>query len=157
MIEFPKGRRTFVVRELGEPEENALRVVVTEASRGEREKDPLLGVERFPVAIAVSTPSLELLWDSYIAYAVRDESYALDDEESAVETMLHVRKASTFLDYVAETTTAGSGHPGPFEHWALYCANHIIDVASQEPPRLRWLASDEVSAMATRVTLYDRA
>ncbi len=77
----------------------------------------------------------EVVWGSYIAYSVRNESYVANDKYEQCEGRLLVKYSkSRFLDYVASGTFATAEYPGPFTHWGIICGNHIIDVASTEEP-----------------------
>lgn len=131
---------------------NALRVIVEEGrvdeSAGLRAGmenladialEPLLR-EAHCVSHAQGGGAFELVWDDYIAYAVRNESYAVPDRYEQWEgKRLRKYSKSCFLDYVAATTFASVAYPGPFTHWGLVCEDHIIDVASTCEPAIRSL------------------
>ncbi len=143
MVDFPSGRRSFFAREILEPEENALRIVIVESTTlAETEEISGTGLRAHPVVVDESSPSLELFWDRYIAYAVEDESYARYDgnEDSyPLTSMLVSRETSAYLDYLSCATIASTSYVGAFSHWQLFCENHTINVASLAPPRLRWI------------------
>lgn len=82
----------------------------------------------------------EVVWDSYISYAVTNESYQhADDPQTFSGQRLRRYTRSPFLEYVARSTFASSNYPGPFEHVGVVCLNHGIDVVSTEAPRVRLL------------------
>lgn len=136
MTEFPAGRLRLYMTDIGEPEDNRLRVVVMMTRLGESEDGPFGGQARQILADPDTT--FELTWDSYVAYAVRNESYAqLEEGESQPESNLHVRQTSAFLEYVHKSTFASDDYPGPMQHWALYTLNHCLDVVSCAAPQIR--------------------
>jgi len=136
LTEFPAGRLNLYMTDIGEPEDNRLRVVVMMTQLGESEDGPFGAPARQILADPAS--AFELTWDRYIAYAVRDECYAqLEEGEAPSESNLHVRQRSAFLDYVSKSTFATDEYPGPMQHWALYTLNHCLDVVSCAPPQIR--------------------
>jgi hypothetical protein len=133
------------LRECWEPEENALKVVIEEAKADGPPKDleVLPGkIIRGTVAIQ-SDPScqmFELLWPSYVAYCVRNESYtSWDDEEVFEGRHFRVYSKSHFRDYVARGTFATDEYPGPLQHWSVVCENHLVDVVGSREPEMRRL------------------
>lgn len=141
MIEFPKGRRYFYLEEIGEPKDNTLRLVITEAAAQEDEVEVpgFPGTARPIISIPDGRP-IDLLWERYIAYAVRNESYAISEEgQPPLNDMLSERSDTAFLAFVAKSTLATHEFPGPFRHWELVCLNHVIDVASTTAPIIRLL------------------
>jgi hypothetical protein len=141
VAEFPKGKRYFFLSEIGEPEDNTLRLVVIEASaQGIEVKVPGTGLTGQPILPEPTAKPLELTWTSYIAYAVRNESYATPEEGQQPPTdMLSERQGTAFLTFVAQATFATVDFPGPFRHWELVCLNHVVDVVSTEAPVVRQL------------------
>jgi hypothetical protein len=82
----------------------------------------------------------ELLWPSYIAYGVRNESYTSWDELEVFEgRMLREYSVSHFRNYVAKGTFASNDYPGPLRHWCLLCLNHLVDVIGCDEPEIRLL------------------
>jgi hypothetical protein len=131
---------TIFVRQICEPRENVLQVIVQEAA-----------VNHEPVSVQVgeaviknlkrieSTESsriFQLTWDKYIAYSVRNESFVtLDDSEIVTSgRLLRIYSKSTFLEYVSRATFANQEHPGPYSHYQICSENHIVDVVSTEEP-----------------------
>ena len=137
-MEFPKGSINLYVTQLGEPSENELRIVVTEGLLGSPAPIEFAGHdlgEGRPIGITNASRSIEIKWDSYVAYAVRDESYWKAEEgEPSLADHLDRRYGSAFQRYVSETTFADDEYPGPLEHWCLTTLNHIVDVISVGPP-----------------------
>lgn len=141
MSEFPAGRRYFYLEEIEEPKDNTLRIVVVEAAtQGPEETIPSLQITARAIDPIPGKKPIELFWEEYIAYAVRNESYAISEEgQSPLESMLSERSGTAFLAFVAKSTLATNEFPGPFKHWELVCLNHVIDVASTTPPIIRSL------------------
>jgi hypothetical protein len=127
---FPEGQNDFYLEEIGEPADNTLRLVVIEAApRGAVSRSPLFGKVQ-EIAPGPDSRRLELVWDTYIAYAVRNESFVLGDPR-AVPVKLREIQDSPFLSFVTANTV---GVDGELRHWELTCLNHVIDVASGSGP-----------------------
>jgi len=127
------------LEDLSEPEENAFKVVVLEAATGIVAKPgdnaPLTNVS--PIEHTQGCRVFEITWSSYIAYSVRNESYAQNGDDKFEGRLFRYYSKSHFLDYVASATLATSDYPGPFRHWSIACLNHVIDVVSQVEPAMR--------------------
>ena len=135
--------------DIGEPSNNELRVVVLEARPAPQPEQTLLG-KAYPVRPDEKSRGFELIWDGYVAYSVRNESYFLREGGETLGHDLHKRTDSAFLNYVKTTTFATDDHPGPLTHWSLYTDWHCIDVVSAEPPQVRRLdASATAKYVAT--------
>jgi hypothetical protein len=133
------------LRECSEPEENTLRVVVEEAKAdGPPGEIEVLPGKVFNDMVAIeSDPScqeFELVWRSYVAYGVRNESFTTwDDSEVFEGQIFRVYSKSHFRDYVARATFATDDYPGPLKHWCLVCLDHLVDVIGCAEPELRRL------------------
>lgn len=128
------------VRELSEPTEHSLKIVLDEA----RAEGPLTNVKIGNVVLSdvreIQTSSdsfsFELVWPFYVSYSVTPESYACPDESAQGEGRLFcIYSKSRFLDYTKISTL----QLGPVHHWAVYCINSTVDVVAHEPPVLRIL------------------
>lgn len=139
---------------LTEPSVNELRIVLLEAVAGPPVSADELASESDPVlrSILVGARNIdhlpgcrrfELVWKSYIGYSVVNESYSNGEPATsvAVGDRHHFAEysSSQYLDYLAKASFASSDYPGPYRHWALYCQNHTIDIASQVDPVIRKL------------------
>jgi hypothetical protein len=132
------------LREIGEPKENSLRIVVEEAIAGPLEKTseikqpPIPMQDARPIISDSSCFSYELVWPSYVSYSVRNESYATVDKEEKFEgRFLRHYSKSKFLDYVSKSTFANNTYLGPLAHWEIVTLNHIIDIVSTHAPQIR--------------------
>ncbi|MBY8821880.1 hypothetical protein [Sphingomonas colocasiae] len=136
---FPSGRRMFFVRELHEPVELRLRVVIAEGGVTRTDDGIFMGerTEIGTIDVNPAQPVIELVWDNYATYLVQAEHFHIaEDVEPA--SMLSERGASPLLDYVRETTFA-EAIVGELRHWTLSCMHHIIHVVSAIPPEIRVL------------------
>jgi hypothetical protein len=77
----------------------------------------------------------EIVFQRYVAYSVRNESYvSLDADEVWEGHLFRTYSKSKFLDYVRVSTFACDEYPGKLCHNELVCADHIIDVVTVQPP-----------------------
>ncbi len=92
------------------------------------------------VSVGESAPEYEITFASYIAYAVRNESYVLQDKEQAwVGKSFRVYSRSRFLDFVRSATFATPEYPGAFAHYSVVCQDHVVDIASASQPKVQRL------------------
>src|ERR1700722_5176109 len=139
------------LRELSEPRDNSLRIVVEEAVvnpsghiRSELLERPELALLRgraSPIESVMGCKLFELLWNRYAAYLVTEElvgSNGKYDDERYSGRLLRLYSQSHFLSHVARDT---GGHIEPLQHYKLVCLNHLIDIATYAPPEVRLLAS----------------
>jgi hypothetical protein len=135
-VDFPKGRISLFLTEIGEPSNNDLRLVVAEGIAGPLENTQFGEARR--IAPDETSRVFELIWCRYVAYSVRNESFtSLKEGEEPPEDMLTTRTNSAYLDYVKAATFASDDYPGPLTHWSLYTEWHCIDVVSDKPPEIR--------------------
>lgn len=128
--------------DIAEPQENQLRILVREATASPEEEALTIGGVTFEhlhrIESSDASPTFELVWDSYIAYSVRNESYAAEDESNVWSgNKLRTYSKSSFLAYIASATIATSEYPGPFRHYGLVCEDHVVDVVSAARPQIR--------------------
>lgn len=131
--------------EVSEIRDNGFRVVIEEGRTADTPEDISIGGVTISGTYEIKHDDLcrvfEIAWDSYISYSVTNESYAQPEEKLKSYTGNRVRRYthSAFLDYVRRATFATAEYPGPFEHLALICERHIIDVISTTEPRVSLL------------------
>jgi len=148
-IEAIRACKYLYLHSISEPEENTLRVVLHEATVGGPPTLQELAAEKLHEVRELLASSkaivhrqgcqvFELVWPSYIGYSIENESYGSPEpKESLGEGRLMVEYTqSVYLSYLAKATFASTEYPGPFKHWALYCLNHIVNVASVEEPHI---------------------
>ena len=91
-----------------------------------------------PIQVTGTSRHFELNWDSYVAYAVRNESFwKAEPQEPQMTNQLYRRVNSAFLEFVSTTTFADDDYPGPLQHWALSTLTHCVDVVSVRPPSVQ--------------------
>ena len=135
------------LRELSEPRDNSLRIVVEEAVQGraaspesDRANLPELAQLMKDAWMIESTDAcrtFELSWTHYVAYLVTEEcagSCGRYDDEIFTGKVFRVYSESHFLNHLARDT---AGHTEPVHHYKLTCLNHLIDVAAYAQPEIR--------------------
>jgi len=133
------------LRELSEPKENSLRLLVEEAKPDVLTVPITAGEVEFgqgrPVHSTEACRLFEIFWDSYVAYSVRNELYAKNTESEIVSwgRRLRLYSKSHFLEYISSATFASPQYPGLMEHIEVTCENHVIDVVSSSSPTIRRL------------------
>lgn len=134
---------------ISEPEQNQLCIVILEATTGAELSEQQLTAEHGEAIGSILTGTraiehlegckkFELVWENYIGYSVVNESYSNGEPASSNgkgRLMVEYEK-SEYLEYLSRASFATVDYPGPYKHWALYCLNHTIDVASQVEPRI---------------------
>lgn len=94
-------------------------------------------------AICPSEEQYEILFENYILYQVRNESYAaVDAVEVYKGSFLCIYEKSHLLDALPLLTDcqileSGIPYPGKWKHYAILCQNHIIDVITCKEPTIR--------------------
>jgi hypothetical protein len=149
-IESIRSCKYLQLGSVSETSANGLRIVLQEAVAGEAVEDEALASASTPELrelLESSRPIVhqagcrvfELIWASYIGYSVENESFSLPEPAGSVGegTMLIEYSKSVYLDYLAKTTFANDDHPGPFQHYAIHCLDHIVNVASCSEPVVR--------------------
>jgi hypothetical protein len=127
---------------ISEPETNTLRLVLSEGIVSDRAETIVIGDAEIPdvrlIEVTAASRHFEVVWDSYISYAVRNESYCTwDKDEEWSGKAFRVYSKSKFLDFIAIGTIASDDYPGPFVHYEILCSDHIVDVASEHPPTVQ--------------------
>jgi hypothetical protein len=133
------------LRDITEPRDNSLLLLIEEASASpESVTREVAGAKLTDLHSIESTDEnrlFEVLWNSYIAYSVRNESFVTADDSEIVllGRLVRVYSKSNYLDYVSRVTFAVGTNPDPLLHVGINCQNHIIDVVSGDLPRVRRL------------------
>ena len=138
------------LRLLEEPEANALRLIIEEVTGGDLldadDIAPVSAPDTFGASTRTVDPSrvgrvFEVNWRSYIAYFVRNESYARAEPKGNGKGRVFIKHTrSSYLDYLSGATLASDLFPAifprPIGHWAILCLNHAVDVASIYEPEI---------------------
>lgn len=138
---------------ISEPRDNALRLIVEEAVATEPEQSEMqatadqlpeiaaLRVGARPIKSTDICTRFELLWRCYVTYLVTEElvgSGGQENDEVYKGQLFRQYDKSHFLDHLLCDTR---GHTAPILHYKLICQNHLIDVASYDPPEIRVLGT----------------
>jgi hypothetical protein len=146
------------LRELSEPQDNSLRLVVQEAVAnpdGLVQPHPELPeLEEIlrggsPIESTDACRTFELTWELYVAYLVTEEcvgSCGRDDDEIYTGKLFRVYTKSHFLEHLLRDT---GGHTESILHFKLTCLNHLVDVAAYAPPEVKQIGQD--SSISTRI------
>jgi hypothetical protein len=138
--------RYLYLREIAEPRDNSLRVVVQEAvvnpggiSRSHPDLPELAKMleSASPIESTETCRTFELTWRHYVAYLVTENcvgSCGRDDDEIYTGKLFRVYTKSHFLEHLARDT---GGHTEPILHFKLICLNHLIDVAAYVAPEFK--------------------
>lgn len=84
----------------------------------------------------------EIVFENYIIYQVRNESYcSIDSSEICTGKYLRIFEKSKLLDYLFVSTDVmqfenGEFYPYQWRHFGIYTLNHIIDVVSHIEPNV---------------------
>ncbi len=131
---------------ISEPQDNSLRLVIEEGSFDgeERPLDPLMcEILGIPAPDPdKQTCIYEVIFDSYIAYNILDESYLpdLNTDSEDPQPVFRIYQQASYLDYIKENTQAVITHEGKLQQYSLKCLNHLIDIVANEPPIIRSIA-----------------
>lgn len=103
------------------------------AGTGSDEIDRILGPVR---AIETGPGCLRycITFHNCIAYAWRDETFALPERDEDFSTMMREKEASAFLDFVRASTRAEESFDGPLRHFCVATLDAILDVICPEEP-----------------------
>ena len=134
--------------EIQETYKDSLRIVIAEAgvsdvapkiSPEEEPSDALRKIlnESQPIEVTDNSAHYEIIFDDYIAYAVTNESYAGGIDEKFEGKLARIYSESAFLNYIGQGTFATEEYPGPFVHYGFCCLNQIVDIVSEQPPKVK--------------------
>ncbi len=133
--------------------DNLLRLVLAAAALGTSGHASETGLPALDEILQEAVPILpgesqwEILFEDYILYQTRSESYYSHEPwETGSGKYLQILEKSRLLEELPEITLAqklpdGSCFPGPWRHYRVYTQNHITDVVTSVPPQIRLLPS----------------
>ena len=139
IIEQIESHRFIYLIEISEPQDNVLRLVISEAQARKTPEDMViegLTLTNTRELIAdEACAAYEVIFQNYVAYSVRNESFVtVDESEICTGRLFQTYSHSRFLDYVRVATFASDDFPGKLEHYGINCLNHIVDVVSVSKP-----------------------
>jgi hypothetical protein len=130
------------VQEIAELPQQGLRVVVADGLAAQETVVRKFGdTEISGRPVKPSGRECEIVWKSYVAYSVRNESYFKADGNEEVSTGGRFRfySKSHFLSFVSRGTIATDEYPGTLHHYSVLGEDHIVDVVSVDIPEVRVL------------------
>jgi hypothetical protein len=145
-LDLLDSAKYLYLRELIEPRDNSLRLVVQEAvlnpsgivhAHPELPELEELSREASPIESMMDCRSFELTWKHYIAYLVTEEcvgSCGNYNDESFSGRLFRIYTKSHFLEHLGRDT---GGHTEAIHHYKLICLNHLIDVAAYGLPDVK--------------------
>ncbi len=88
-----------------------------------------------PVETVPSSRRFIVYFPRYLAYSVLNESYDCGKGKDEVFEggIAAIFKKSYYLDYICENSFVAQLSENPV-HYGLYCADHCMDVITEEPP-----------------------
>jgi hypothetical protein len=97
-------------------------------------------IQRYSCATLLSiglSRTFEIVWDCYIAYCVRNESYVvIDDSERSVGSRFRTYSSSNFMKYISIATFATDQYPGPTQDHEVCCEDQLVGVMSTVAPSI---------------------
>ncbi len=148
VIEQIESHRFRYLLEIGEPGDNVLRLVISEAQARKTPEDVV--IEGFTLTNShdliadEGCIAYEIIFQTYVAYSVVNESFAsVDDSEVFTGHLFRTYSKSRFLDYVGVATFASNDFPGPLQHYGVNCLNHFVDIVSAAEPIVSIIRSAE--------------
>jgi hypothetical protein len=129
------------LRGISEPETNVLQLIFEEGKTSTEATDLDLGRTTLKGLYEIYTDAtcrlFEIIFPTYITYAVRNESYATTgDDEEFTGRRFRTYTTSSFLEYMGAATWASEEYPGPFAHYGIIASHHLVDVISVERPSI---------------------
>ena len=124
---------------------NILKIIVTLPLLGEKgsevsntenkELDEILK-ESYPVLINYNE-IYEIVFEKYIMYQIRNESFANPDENSKISGKYFVIiKNSSYLKMVKNITFYNDIFDDKYMHYGIFSWNHVIDIIAAEEPKI---------------------
>jgi hypothetical protein len=141
LIEEIDRQQWLLFREIAEPDVNVLRIVVEAAKTSNETYDLDLGKAQIkdvhPIVSDETCDAYEIVFRTYIAYAVLNESYAsIDESEEYTGEYFRLYSKSRFLDYLRAASFADEEYPGNFTHYEIACSDHVVEVVSVDEPEI---------------------
>ncbi len=146
LIEQINNHKYLYLTEIGEPEDNVLRLVIEQATTSGEERDLTIGETTISGLQDIVSDErcfvYEIIFESYIIYSVLNESFAqVDASEIYTGNLIRIYSKSNFLDHLKLATFATEDYPGKFEHYEIVALNHVVEIASVDPPLISILCA----------------
>ena len=149
-----KSRLAPFLLSLSDGQDLTLRVVIAFPKDGEAGTDPRSLNEKVKELLDKYVPVgadmdqvYERVFENYILYQMRNESYTSWDEyEVRKGRYLIVFERSRLLDYYEDAIfdfDSEETRKTQRKHYGIYTENHILDIISNEPPKIRRIGADK--------------
>ena len=149
-----KSRLAPFLLSLSDDQDLTLRVVIAFPKDGEAGTDPESLNEKVKVLLDKCVPVgadmdqvYEIVFENYILYQMRNESYTSWDEyEVRKGRYLIVFERSRLLDYYEDAIfdfDSEETRKTQRKHYGIYTENHILDIISNEPPKISRIGADK--------------
>ena len=111
------------------------------SNTGDKELDEILK-ESYPVLINYNE-IYEIVFENYIMYQIRNESFANPDENTKISGKYFVIiKNSSYLKMVKNITFYSDIFDDKYIHYGIFSWNHVVDIISAEKPKIRKLENN---------------
>lgn len=133
---------------LEENPDNELHIRINAAFVGETEPEMPDELDRSVASVVAqcrpimpSNRVIDIRFDNYIIYQVRNESFSYIEREARQGNYLAICSDSFLLKHLSEVTAAqegndGSFYPAPWKHYSVFTQNQVIDIVSHCEPIL---------------------
>lgn len=142
------GDRAPFLSVLEEKPDNELHIKINSAFVGEREPEMADGLDQSVASVVAkcrpllpSSRVIDIRFESYIMYQVRNESFSSIERKARQGKYLGVYDESFLLKHLAEITDVQQGsddsfYPAPWKHYSVFTQNQVIDIISHCEPVL---------------------
>lgn len=160
LIEQINNHKYLYLTDIGEPSDNILRLVIEQATTSDEEHDMKIGETMISGLRDIVSDercfAYEIIFESYIAYSVLNESYTqVDESEIFTGNLFRIYSKSNFLDYLKLATIATEDYPGKFEHYEIVALNHVVEIASTNSPLINVLRAPFNKTLETEAKEYE--
>ncbi|MEF2248812.1 hypothetical protein [Paenibacillus sp. IITD108] len=134
--------KVIYFKQIYEPEENTLRLLFSRSRTSDTPETITIGEieikDSYSIDIDETLPLLQLDFETYVGYSIRNESFTnWDDYEEFEGKIFRIYSKSRYLDFIKGGTFASEDYPGPFKHYGITCLNHVVDVVSISVPIIK--------------------
>nr|WP_260871282.1 hypothetical protein [Paenibacillus sp. Y412MC10] len=131
--------KNIYLDQIFETQDNHLRLLFSRSKASEIAETVTIGEieikDSYSIDIDESLPHIQIDFEWYIGYSVRNESYTVwDDYEEFEGKIFRIYSKSRYLDFISTSTIATEEYPGPYKHYGISCLNHVIDIVSTTDP-----------------------
>lgn len=133
---------------LEESPDKELHIKINATFVGEMEPEILDGLDEPVVSVVAkcrpiqsSNRVIDIRFENYIMYQVRNESFSYIERKARQGKYLAIYNESFLLNHLDEITAAhqgddGSFYPAPWKHYSVFTQNQVIDIISHSEPVL---------------------